>query len=48
MASSEGVLRYILDQLSDVEGVTFRPMMGEYLLYVRGRLLAASTMTVCW
>ncbi|MBQ9346233.1 MAG: TfoX/Sxy family protein [Oscillibacter sp.] len=39
MASGEGVLRYILDQLSDVEGITYRPMMGEYLLYVRGRLL---------
>lgn len=39
MASDEGVLRYILDQLSDVEGVNSRPMMGEYLLYVRGRLL---------
>lgn len=38
MASSAGYLQYILDQLSGVEGVSSRPMMGEYLLYVRGRL----------
>ena len=38
MASGKETLRYILDQLSDVEGISSRPMMGEYLLYVRGRL----------
>ena len=38
MASRREVLDYLLDQLSAVEGVTFRPMMGEYLLYCRGRL----------
>ena len=34
MPSSESVLAWILDQLSDVPDVRCRPMMGEYLLYV--------------
>lgn len=38
MATSEQFLTYVLEQLSDVEGVRTRPMMGEYLLYLRGRL----------
>lgn len=39
MASSKGYLEFILEQLSGTEGVTFRPMMGEYILYVRGRVV---------
>ena len=39
MPSSKSFLTYILDQLSDVPGVSFRPMMGEYLLYVGGKLV---------
>ena len=38
MASGREYLRFILDQLSDCDGITFRPMMGEYLLYCHGRL----------
>ena len=38
MASTRGYLDFILDQLSALEGVTSRGMMGEYLLYYRGRL----------
>ena len=38
MASGKEYLEFILDQLSDCDGITYRPMMGEYLLYVRGRL----------
>ncbi len=38
MATSEQFLTYVLEQLSDVEGVRTRPMMGEYLLYLRDRL----------
>lgn len=37
MASHKEYLQYILDQLADAE-ITYRPMMGEYLLYCRGRL----------
>ena len=38
MASTKGYLDYILEQLSRVEGVTYRAMMGEFLLYCRGKL----------
>ena len=38
MASHKEYLDYILEQLSSTEGVTFRPMMGEYILYYRGRI----------
>lgn len=38
MASSKSYLTYILEQLSGLEELTSRPMMGEYLLYFRGRL----------
>ena len=38
MASSRGYLEFILDQLSGLDGVTFRPMMGEYILYYRGKI----------
>ena len=34
MASSKEYLDFVLEQLSDLDGITFRPMMGEYLLYV--------------
>ena len=38
MASRKEYLDYVLEQLSDLEGVTHRAMMGEYLLYVQGKL----------
>ncbi len=38
MASSKAYLAYVLDQLSGLPEVTWRAMMGEYLLYYRGRL----------
>ena len=39
MASSKEYLEFILDQLSDLDGVTYRPMMGEYILYYRGKII---------
>lgn len=39
MASRKEYLNFILEQLSGVAGITCRPMMGEYLLYCRGKLL---------
>ncbi|MCR5576062.1 MAG: TfoX/Sxy family protein [Oscillospiraceae bacterium] len=39
MASSKEYLEFILEQLSDVEDVTIRAMMGEYILYCRGRVV---------
>ena len=39
MASSKEYLDYILDQLSPADEVSYRAMMGEYLLYCRGKLI---------
>ena len=38
MASSKDYRDYILEQLSEVPGVSCRPMMGEFLLYSNGVL----------
>lgn len=38
MASTKGYLDYILEQLSELEEITYRSMMGEYLLYFKGKL----------
>ena len=38
MASDKNFLDYVLDQLSALDGVTFRAMMGEYILYYNGRI----------
>lgn len=40
MATSKAYLAFILDQLSALDGVSHRGMMGEYMLYYRGRLAA--------
>ncbi len=39
MASSKAYLNYILDQLSNLEGISFRPMMGEYIIYYRDKIV---------
>lgn len=39
MASSKEYLDYILEQLSELDDVTFRTMMGEYILYYRGKVV---------
>ena len=38
MASSKGYLDFILEQLSGLNEITHRAMMGEYVLYYRGRV----------
>lgn len=38
MASSKEYLAFILEQLSPLENITYRPMMGEYILYDRGKI----------
>lgn len=40
MASSREYLDYILEQLSDLQGITYRYMMGEYILYYEDRVVA--------
>ena len=39
MASSESYLEFILDQLSELEGISHRAMMGEYILYYQGKIV---------
>lgn len=40
MASSKEYLNFILEQLSDLDEIRFRAMMGEYILYYRGKIAA--------
>lgn len=39
MASSKDYLEYILDQLSGLDDITYRAMMGEYIIYYRGKVV---------
>ena len=39
MASRKEYLDYILDQLSGLEEVSYRAMMGEYIIYYRGKIV---------
>ena len=39
MPSDESYLTFILDQLAPLEGITWRAMMGEYILYFRGTII---------
>ena len=39
MASSKEYLNFILEQLSDLDDISYRPMMGEFILYYRGKIV---------
>ena len=39
MASGKDYLDFVLDQLSDLDEISYRPMMGEYVLYYRGKII---------
>ena len=39
MASSKEYLDFILEQLSELDDVTYRTMMGEYIIYYRGKIV---------
>ena len=39
MASSKEYLNFILEQLSQLDGVSYGAMMGEYILYYRGKII---------
>ena len=39
MASSKEYLDFILEQLSELEDVSCRAMMGEYIIYYRGKVV---------
>ena len=38
MATKREYLDYVLEQLSGLDGITHRAMMGEYILYIHGRV----------
>ena len=38
MASDKEYLEFILEQLGEIDGISFRPMMGEYILYYQGKV----------
>ena len=39
MASSKEYLTFILEQLSDLDGVSYRATMGEYILYYKEKII---------
>lgn len=39
MASSKEYLDFVLEQTSELEEITYRAMMGEYILYYRGKII---------
>ncbi|MCY7139164.1 TfoX/Sxy family protein [Streptococcus gordonii] len=39
MASSKEYLTFILEQLSGLDGVSYRAMMGEYILYYKEKII---------
>ena len=39
MASSKEYLNFILDQLSGLNGISYRAMMGEYIIYLGGKIV---------
>ena len=40
MATNKEYLNFILDQLSELDGITHRQMMGEYIIYYHGKITA--------
>ena len=39
MASTKEYLEFILEQLSNLEEISYRAMMGEYIIYYRGKVV---------
>lgn len=39
MTSSKKYLEYIMEQLSGLDDVSYRAMMGEYIIYYRGKIV---------
>ena len=46
MASSKDYLTFVLEQLSGLEGVTYRAMMGEYILYFCDKIVGGNRLLV--
>ncbi|MBR4628369.1 MAG: TfoX/Sxy family protein [Ruminococcus sp.] len=39
MASTKGYLDFVLEQLSGLGNITYRAMMGEYIIYYQGKII---------
>ncbi len=39
MTTKKDYLQYILDQISDLDNITYRQMMGEYILYYNWKII---------
>ena len=39
MGSRKEYLEYVLDQLSELDDITYRAMMGEYIIYYQGKII---------
>ena len=39
MASSKDYLEFVTEQLSELSDITYRAMMGEYIIYYQGRVI---------
>ena len=39
MASSQDYLKFIFEQLSQLSDISYRAMMGEFILYYRGKII---------
>ena len=39
MPSTKQYLEFILQQLSGIDAVSYKPMMGEYVLYFKGKII---------
>ena len=39
MASSKEYLEFVLGQLSELDEITYRAMMGEFIIYYRGKIV---------
>ncbi len=39
MASSKAYLAFVLEQLSELDEVSYKTMMGEYIIYYRGKVV---------
>lgn len=39
MASTKNYLDFILEQLSDLDEISYKSMMGEYIIYYRGKII---------
>ena len=48
MASTKEYLDFVLEQLSGLDEISSRAMMGEFILYYRGKVLAEYMMTDFW